>query len=222
MILIEGPANIYYGPSFCCNYTDTNENTEWSTNVSSINTFLGRTENGVQYTMNNALDPVYVDDNGGTEGDPVEHVIKNTTATLRTVIVDFGDATGGTTWQTIVNKLEGGYNDSNLPKIGTPVFGTNRGFALKIVGPSSVAVVIPRCSIAEQPRQWNINTSHKKLALTFSAYPIMGHAVNSSGVYSVAYNYIWHKVTYSYSMAQCYDAIGGYNTTATANNQYNN
>ncbi len=227
MILIQGPATIYYGPSFCADPNATassGSTTAWATGVAALSNFLGRTENGIQYSIQNGLDPVYVDDNGGTEGDPVEYIIKNTTASLQAVVVDFGTTgNNATDWQTVTSRLENGYYQTAAsaglvnPAVGTPIFGNNYGFGLKVVGSGGIGVVIPRCTLIESPRQFNTSSSHKKLSLRFTAYPIYQRAISSVGANTMSFNKLWVKGTYTATAEPCYDAIGGYEDAATSN-----
>lgn len=224
MIVIEGPAIIFYGPAFCAEPTATTSGS--STYADTIDQKLGITESGVQVSIQNNVMPVNTDDMGGTEGFPAEYINMAATGSIRGTLVDYDAGGTGDKWKTVSENLELGLfrldrslDTTQTPNIGESYFGKHHGFSLKIAG-NSASFIFPRCSLLDSPREFTLSTGVKKTTFSFTAYPIFEFAI-VDGVNSCTKAFLYRKYEGGAEFAGCHDAIGGYETTANANRQFN-
>lgn len=225
MIVIEGPAIIFYGPAFCAEPTATPSGST-GTYADTIDQKLGITESGVQVSIQNNIMPVNTDDMGGTEGFPAEYINMAATGSIRGTLVDYDAGSTGDHWKTVSENLELGlysidrtYDTFQTPNIGESYFGKGHGFSLKIAGNSS-SFIFPRCSLLDAPREFTLSTGVKKTTFTFTAYPIFNFVINN-GVNTCTKAFLYRKYDGGAEFAGCHDAIGGFETTSNANQQIN-
>ena len=209
MIVIEGPAVLYYGAASCDDplvdaYTFTNK--------------LGITESGIQISIQNAIMPVNTDDMGGTEGFPAEYINMSTTGSIRGTLIDYNAGVSGDGWKTIADNLEIGClnfsGGGKTPSIGKSYFGDSYGFSFMIKG-NSASYVFPRCSLLDAPREFTLSTGVKKTTFTITAYPVFNFAI-SGGVNTCTSAFLYRKITGGETFKGCHDAVGGYKTSDTA------
>lgn len=181
MIQVEGPARFYVGAQDCAA-------TSYAAYSSAV--LLGIAENGAQVSIGGNTKPVYSDDNGGSSGTPAELIWVGSNASIRGTLVKYNASSA----DSVIN---GAYATSTdvgivvqLP--GTPLFAGGFGFGVWIVG-NQKTYYFPKCELATQPREFNVSTDAKKVAFSFTAYPVYSGTSgflyftgNGAGLYSPA------------------------------------
>ena len=109
LIRVDGPAQIYVGPSDC-------NADKFPASLANFKA-LGVTENGLQISINTLTHRVNSDDMGGGEGNPAEMLVMGTAGTIRGVMVKYGSLA----LADLMTGLYGG-TEGRTPIPGTPIF----------------------------------------------------------------------------------------------------
>lgn len=180
MIIVPGPVALYAGGAEC----NVAGGAQGSVSLADM-VRLGQTENGVQVSISNRAHRVNVDDMGGSQGAPAELIYLGSSASIRGVIVDYGEPNAAAVGNGVKQALWGiarglrfidndgnkGDEDGEIAAPGTPLFEYGYGFSLLLVG-SSLSYYFPRCELATAPREWNVSSLERKTSFTANAYEV--------------------------------------------------
>lgn len=178
MIIVPGPVQILAGGAIC----NADEGIP-SVDMTKM-TRLGQTENGVQISISNKAHRVNVDDMGGTQGAPAELIYLGSSASMRGVMVDYGNPNSAQINDKVLKALWGisrglryvdgdthSTREGDISAPGTPLFEYGYGFSMFFVG-VGMSYYFPRCEFSSQPREWNVSSLERKTSFNATAYEI--------------------------------------------------
>lgn len=187
MILVPGPVQLYAGAAIC----RIPSSGLGSVDLKSM-ARLGQTENGVQISISNKAHRVNVDDMGGTSGAPADLIYLGSSASIRGVLVDYGEPNSSAVTATVREALWGiarglrfvsgdthGTEEGDVAAPGTPLFEYGYGFSLFFIG-IGASYYFPRCEFSSSPREWNVSSLERKTSFTATAYEVPTESGSSS------------------------------------------
>lgn len=179
MIIIPGPVQIHVGNAICTSFGGTP-----TVSLADMKR-LGQTENGVQISISNKAHRVNVDDMGGSQGAPAELIYLGSSASIRGVLVDYGDPHADGINEDARKMLWGigrglryvdndphSAKEGDISAPGTPLFEYGYGFSMLFIG-VGMSYFFPKCEFSSQPREWNVSGLERKTSFNATAYEIV-------------------------------------------------